>query len=94
MAEFIDLIVIGLLVVVVGSSLLFGAMVFTFTDKSKLSAVERNTWFYWNKDVLFKSAQPEKRSLLWVLARLQKYSLFWGIVFAIVVTLVKYASNT
>ena len=94
MADFIDWLAAGLIVAFIGSSLLFGAMILLFTDKSKLSAVERNTAaFYWNKEILFKSARADKRHLIWWLATAQKYSLYGVLTYVVLGTIFKLASS-
>ena len=94
MNEIIELIGTTLAITLMLSSVLFALMVWLFSDSSKLTAVEKNSWYYWNKEVLIKSASDKQFSLIWILASTQKLSLIGLALFILVALATEYAINT
>jgi len=83
-----------LTVAVMLSSVLLALMIWLFSDSSKLTTVEKNSWYYWNKDVLLKSIQSKQASLIWLLVRIQKFSLLGLSIYLLAALVVKYGNNT
>lgn len=72
MSDLLEVIFNIFLIFAAGFSIVFAIAVFMFSKKSKLDDIERNTWYYWNKEILLKSAVVGKGQTLWILSRLQK----------------------
>jgi hypothetical protein len=85
MSDLLGVLLSTLLILAVGLSLAFAIAVFMYTDRSKLNEIEKNTLCYWwDKEILFKSAVSGKGQTLWALSRLHKYGSIYFIIYVVI----------